>query len=85
MQDTLSTDGDPLDAMICVSEPTFPGCIVHARPIALLEMEDEKGPDPHLLCVPCDDPGGPAIAARRESARPIPRARAGPRRDRASP
>jgi inorganic pyrophosphatase len=41
---TLSRDGDSLDAMICVSEPTFPGCIVLARPVGLLEMADELVP-----------------------------------------
>jgi inorganic pyrophosphatase len=54
--ETLALDGDPLDALICVSEPTFPGCIVFTRPIAVLEMEDEHGVDPHILCVPCHDP-----------------------------
>ena len=56
--DTLSLDGDPLDVLICVSEPTFPGCVVFARPIALLEMEDERGVDPHVLCVPWRIPAG---------------------------
>jgi inorganic pyrophosphatase len=46
-----------LDALICVSEPTFPGCIVFCKPIGLFEMEDEKGIDSKVLCVPCDDPG----------------------------
>ena len=55
--DTLSLDGDALDALICVSEPTFPGCIVFARPIALLEMADEHGIDPHVLSVAVADPG----------------------------
>ncbi len=54
---TLAPDGDPLDAMICVSEPTFPGCVVLARPIGLLEMQDEHGVDNHVLCVPVQDPG----------------------------
>ena len=54
---TLSTDGDELDVLVCVSEPTFPGCVVQARPICLLDMEDEHGPDPHVLCVPVADPG----------------------------
>ncbi|MBV8990465.1 MAG: inorganic diphosphatase [Solirubrobacterales bacterium] len=57
MPETLSQDGDELDVLICVSEPTFPGCVVMAEPICLLEMEDEHGPDPHVLCVPCEDPG----------------------------
>ena len=54
--ETLSLDGDPLDVMICVSEPTFPGCVVSIKPIALLEMEDEHGVDPHVLGVPVADP-----------------------------
>jgi inorganic pyrophosphatase len=55
--ETLALDGDTLDALICVSEPTFPGCIVMCKPIGLFEMEDEKGVDSKVLCVPCDDPG----------------------------
>jgi inorganic pyrophosphatase len=55
--DTLAPDGDPLDVLVCVSEPTFPGCIVIAKPIGLLRMEDEKGPDDHVVAVPCGDPG----------------------------
>ena len=55
--ETLSLDGDALDALICVTEPTFPGCIVFARPIALLDMEDEHGIDPHVVCVALGDPG----------------------------
>jgi inorganic pyrophosphatase len=50
--ETLSLDGDALDVLVCVSEPTFPGCVVLARPIALLDMEDEHGIDPHVLTVP---------------------------------
>ena len=55
--ETLSLDGDALDVLVCVSEPTFPGCVVLAQPIALLEMEDEHGVDPHVLSVPMADPG----------------------------
>jgi inorganic pyrophosphatase len=55
--ETLSGDGDALDAMVCVSEPTFPGCLVPAKPIGLFEMEDEAGIDNTVLCVPCQDPG----------------------------
>ena len=58
---TLALDGDTLDALICVSEPTFPGCIVFCKPIGLFEMEDEKGVDSKVLCVPCDDPGWNAL------------------------
>jgi len=55
--DTLAPDGDPLDVLVCVSEPTFPGCIVPAKVIGLFRMSDEKGEDPHVVCVPCSDPG----------------------------
>lgn len=54
--DTLSLDGDPLDAMVCVSEATFPGCLIEVKAIALFRMEDEKGVDDKVLCVPCQDP-----------------------------
>jgi inorganic pyrophosphatase len=55
--DTLAPDGDPLDVLVCVSEPTFPGCLVPARAIGLFRMADEKGPDDHVVCVPFHDPG----------------------------
>ncbi len=54
---TLAPDGDPLDVLVCVSEPTFPGCIVPSKVIGLFKMSDEKGPDDHVVCVPCNDPG----------------------------
>ncbi len=60
--DTLAEDGDALDALICVSEPTFPGCIVICEPIGLFDMEDEHGLDSKVLCVPCEDPGWNALA-----------------------
>src|SRR4051794_39264783 len=50
-------DGDPLDAMVCVSEPTFPGCVIRVKPIALFKMHDEKGEDDKIVCVPLNDPG----------------------------
>ena len=50
-------DGDPLDALICVSEPTFPGCVIPVKPIALFKMRDEKGEDDKIVCVPDHDPG----------------------------
>jgi inorganic pyrophosphatase len=59
--ETLALDGDALDVLICLSEPTFPGCIVPARPIGLFEKEDEKGNDPTVLCVPLSDPGWSAL------------------------
>lgn len=54
--DTLSEDGDPLDALVLLDAPTFPGCHVRARPIGVLEMTDEAGRDLKVLCVPHGDP-----------------------------
>src|SRR5262249_15012900 len=54
--DTLSLDGDPLDVMVAVSEPTFPGCVIEVKPIALFRMEDDKGVDDKVLAVPVSDP-----------------------------
>ena len=53
---THCEDGDPLDVLVLVTEPTFPGCVICARPIAVMEMEDEKGLDDKVLAVPTDDP-----------------------------
>jgi inorganic pyrophosphatase len=50
-------DGDPLDALVCVSEPTFPGCVIAVKPVALFKMRDEKGEDDKIVCVPNHDPG----------------------------
>jgi inorganic pyrophosphatase len=55
--ETLAPDGDPLDVLVCVSEPTFPGCVVPTKVVGLFKMSDEKGPDDHVVCVPCNDPG----------------------------
>ena len=55
--ETLGQDGDPLDAMVCVSEATFPGCMIDVKAIALFRMEDDKGIDDKVLCVPLSDPG----------------------------
>lgn len=54
--ETLALDSDPLDALVLVTEPTFPGCIIEVRPIGLFRMRDEKGPDEKILCVPVKDP-----------------------------
>ena len=62
--DTLGEDGDPLDAMVCVSEPTFPGCLIPVKPIALFKMrDDDKGVDDKGV----DDKVRPrSTAARRD-------------------
>jgi len=54
--ETLGQDGDALDAMICVTEATFPGCMIEVKPIALFRMSDEAGIDDKVLCVPVTDP-----------------------------
>lgn len=54
--ETLAEDTDPLDALVLVSEPTFPGCLIEAKPVGLFRMRDEKGPDEKILCVPMGDP-----------------------------
>ncbi|MET9019749.1 inorganic diphosphatase [Actinopolymorpha sp. NPDC004070] len=56
IDDTLGQDGDPLDALVLLQEPTFPGCLICARPIAMFRMRDEKGRDDKVLCVPANDP-----------------------------
>jgi inorganic pyrophosphatase len=53
---TIGEDGDPLDALVLVGDPTFPGCRIRGRAVALFRMVDEKGPDDKLLCVPHRDP-----------------------------
>jgi len=53
---TLALDQDPLDCLVLVWEPTFPGCIIDVRPIGVYKMWDEKGPDEKILCVPIKDP-----------------------------
>ena len=51
---TLSPDGDPLDALVIARSPFIPGAVVAARPIAVLNLEDEAGGDEKLVCVPAD-------------------------------
>ena len=53
---TLADDGDPLDGMVLIDQPTFPGCIIAARPIGMLEMIDGGDRDEKILCVPAKDP-----------------------------
>lgn len=54
--ETLAEDGDPLDVLVMVEQPTFPGCVINVRPIAVFWMRDEKGADAKILCVPADNP-----------------------------
>ncbi len=54
IEDTLGEDGDPLDALVLLPEPVFPGCIVEARPVGMFRMTDEEGGDDKVLCVLAD-------------------------------
>lgn len=54
--DTLALDGDPLDALVLLADPTFPGCLVRARVLGMFSMRDEKGPDAKLITVLEHDP-----------------------------
>ncbi len=54
--ETLAEDGDALDALVLVSEPTFTGCMIETKPLGLFKMWDEKGEDDKILCVPVGDP-----------------------------
>ena len=56
IEGSLAEDGDPLDVLVVISEPTFPGCVVRARPVGVLDMADEKGHDHKILAVAHDDP-----------------------------
>jgi inorganic pyrophosphatase len=51
---TLAEDGDPVDALVMTPSAVVPGAVVRARPIGMLLMQDEKGPDEKIICVPDD-------------------------------
>jgi inorganic pyrophosphatase len=52
---TLAGDGDPLDVLVLLNEPTFPGCYIKCRPLGVFWMHDEHGPDAKILAVPVND------------------------------
>ena len=56
IEGTMGGDGDPLDALVFVGEPTFPGCRIQVRPVGVFVMRDAKGMDEKVLCVPLRDP-----------------------------
>ncbi|HST84918.1 MAG TPA: inorganic diphosphatase [Kineosporiaceae bacterium] len=56
IENTLGEDGDPLDALVLLEEPTFPGCLVRCRAIGMFKMRDEAGGDDKVLCLPSNDP-----------------------------
>jgi inorganic pyrophosphatase len=61
LEGTLGEDGDPLDVLVLVAEPTFPGCRIRVRPVGVFHMQDEKGPDAKVLCVPVGDPSSERV------------------------
>jgi inorganic pyrophosphatase len=56
IENTLGMDGDPLDALVLLEEPTFPGCLITCRAIGMFRMTDEAGGDDKVLTVPATDP-----------------------------
>ena len=56
IEGTLGEDGDPLDALVLLEEPTFPGCLIKCRAIGMFRMRDEAGGDDKVLCIPAGDP-----------------------------
>ena len=63
IEGTLGEDGDPLDALVLLTEPTFPGCLIECRALAMFQMQDEMGGDDKVLCVPADDPRRAGISS----------------------
>lgn len=55
IEGTLGQDGDPLDALVLLDEPTFPGCLVACRAIGMFRMRDEAGGDDKIMCLPTGD------------------------------
>ena len=49
---TISEDGYPIDALVLCEEPTFPGCVIPCRPVAVLHLTDGNRPDHKVVCVP---------------------------------
>jgi inorganic pyrophosphatase len=62
IEGTLASDGDPLDALVLVGEPTFPGCRIRVRAVGVFHMADEKGDDEKVICVPLQDPLWSAVS-----------------------
>jgi inorganic pyrophosphatase len=55
IENTLGEDGDPLDALVLLPQPLFPGVLVEVRPVGMFRMVDEAGGDDKVLCVPAGD------------------------------
>lgn len=55
-ENTLGLDGDPVDALVLLEYPIFPGVVVKVRPVGVLNMSDEAGSDAKVVCVQYKDP-----------------------------
>ena len=55
IEQTLGEDGDPLDALVLIEEPTFPGCLIRCRALGMYRMKDEAGGDDKVMCLPAGD------------------------------
>jgi inorganic pyrophosphatase len=66
LMDTLGEDGDPVDVLVLVTAATFPGCLIPCDVLGMLDMHDEAGRDPKLLCVPHDDPAWSRFSSLEE-------------------
>lgn len=65
---TLADDGDPLDGLVLIDQPTFPGCVITVRPLGYLEMIDNGDPDEKFLCVPVNDPRYTSVKSLKDIA-----------------
>ena len=54
--ETLALDNDPIDVLVLFTNPVVAGCVAEVRPVGVLNMSDEKGPDEKIICVPITDP-----------------------------
>jgi inorganic pyrophosphatase len=61
--ETIGADGDELDAMVAVTEPTVPGCVIPANPIGVLRLRTDGDPEPKILAVPVSDPSWSSLEA----------------------
>src|SRR3712207_3149623 len=56
IENSVCESDDPLDALVVVHQPTFPGCLIRCRAFGMFRMRDENGPTPKVMCVPATDP-----------------------------
>ena len=73
IEHTLGEDGDPLDALILVGDPTFPGCMIDVRVVGVFHMADEKGPDEKISACRSRDPACSHVHDVHDIPRCVPR------------